>query len=90
MALPPADVMGQLGERGFRHIYLDGGRTIQQFLREGLVHELTITRIPVLLGQGLPLFGETSRDIQLEHVRTTAFPNGFVQSVYRPLTPAVG
>lgn len=79
----PAEVVSQLSNCGFRHVYLDGGQTIQGFLRDKLVDELTITRIPILLGQGLPLFGELDHDIRLEQVQTTAYPNGFVQSVYK-------
>lgn len=85
----PADIVGNLSKRGFRHVYLDGGKTIQGFLRDNLVDELTITRIPILLGQGLPLFGDMSHDTRLEHVRTTGYPNGFVQSIYRVTTSQV-
>jgi dihydrofolate reductase len=80
--MTPAEVLQYLGERGFQHIYLDGGKTIQAFLREGLVQEMTLTRIPVLIGQGIPLFGETGHDIVLKHLETIPFVNGFVQSKY--------
>jgi dihydrofolate reductase len=83
MAGSPAEVVSDLNKRGFQHVYLDGGQTIQGFLRDKLVDELTITQIPILLGVGLPLFGETGHDIRLEHVYTTAYPNGFVQSTYK-------
>ena len=88
LALPPAEIGKAIRQRGFQHVYLDGGKTVQAFLRDNLVDELTITRIPVLLGEGLPLFGETGRDIRLQHVRTDAFPNGFVQSRYRLAMPS--
>ena len=65
-----------------RHIYLDGGQTIQGFLRAGLVDELTITRIPVLLGSGLALFGPLEHDLRLRHLETRAYPGGLVQSRY--------
>lgn len=83
LTLSPAEVVEHVRQRRFRHVYLDGGQTIQAFLRVNLVDELIITRIPVLLGRGLPLFGETGRDIHLQHVQTDSFPNGFVQSRYR-------
>ncbi|MEZ0609951.1 dihydrofolate reductase family protein [Fibrella sp. WM1] len=83
LSLSPRELVTYLTGRGYRHIYLDGGQTIQQFLGDGLVDELTITRIPVLLGEGIPLFGGTGSDIPLQHLRTTTYPNGFVQSVYR-------
>lgn len=83
LALPPTELVKYLFERGYRHTYLDGGLTIRAFLRANLVDELTITRIPVLLGQGLPLFGELTGDVALHHISTSSFPNGFVQSVYK-------
>ncbi|HMW08452.1 MAG TPA: dihydrofolate reductase family protein [Leptospiraceae bacterium] len=66
----------------FKRIYIDGGKTIQSFLREGLVTDLTITRIPVLIGSGLPLFSSLSKDIKLKHIETKSYPSGFVQSKY--------
>jgi dihydrofolate reductase len=68
---------------GVNHIYLDGGATIQRFLREGLVDEMTITAIPVLIGEGLPLFGPLHEDIKLELLASRSFSNGFVQNRYR-------
>ena len=62
---------------------MDGGQLIQGFLRAGLIGEITLTRIPVLLGSGIPLFGPVPQDIQLEHVRTRAYESGFVQGTYR-------
>lgn len=73
---------------GARGVYVDGGVTIQGFLRAGLLDELTVTRIPVLLGAGRPLFGVLDADVPLRHVRTAAFPSGFVQSSYAPIRPA--
>jgi len=68
--------------RRIEHIYLDGGRTIQSFLREGLVDQLILTRAPVLLGSGLPLFGPLQGEVRLRHVGTRAYPDGLVQSCY--------
>ena len=67
---------------GHRHLYIDGGKTIQSFLSAGLVSEITITVIPVLLGSGIRLFGELPADISLRHLSTRSFPFGFVQSRY--------
>ena len=64
------------------HLYIDGGVTIQGFLKAGLIQRLTITRIPVLLGSGIPLFGSLPHDIRLAHVATRSFPSGMVQSEY--------
>jgi dihydrofolate reductase len=78
----PAEIAAQLAARGVRHIYVDGGITIQRFLQAGLIQRLIITRIPVLLGDGIPLFGPLQRDITLRHVATRQYPSGMVQSEY--------
>ena len=65
-----------------KHLYVDGGATIQGFLAAGLIQQLIITRIPILLGAGISLFGPLERDIRLRHVETRAFPSGLVQSRY--------
>jgi dihydrofolate reductase len=82
LALAPAELAAHLAARQVKHVYVDGGVTIQRFLAESLVDELTITSIPILLGSGIPLFGPLARDIQLTHQGTRAWDNGFVQSKY--------
>lgn len=82
MSGAPADIVSQLEARGIQHIYVDGGLTIQRFLEAGLIHRLIITRIPVLIGTGIPLFGPLQRDVSLTHVATRHFPSGIVQSEY--------
>ena len=79
----PADVVSLLERRGVQHIYVDGGITIQAFLRAGLVQHLTVTRVPVLIGTGIPLFGELLRDIALTHIATHQYASGLVKSEYR-------
>ena len=81
-ALTPSELVAELQARGVEHIYVDGGRTIQSFLAEGLIDRLTITTIPALIGDGIRLFGPTEKDIQLRHVDTIAYTNGLVQSTY--------
>jgi dihydrofolate reductase len=78
----PAAIASQLDARGIRHVYVDGGITIQRFLAAGLVQRLIITRVPVLIGTGIPLFGPVPRDIVLEHVATRQYASGLVQSEY--------
>lgn len=79
----PADLLARLSAAGARKLYIDGGQTIQGFLRAGLIDELIITVIPVLLGTGRPLFGPLDADVALTHVATRAYPFGFVQHHYR-------
>jgi len=82
LAASPAEVVATLEARGFRHAYVDGGIVVQQFLQAGLIQTLTITRIPRLIGSGIPLFGALPQDVILRHVRTTQYPSGLVSSVY--------
>jgi dihydrofolate reductase len=82
MAGSPPEVVARLAERGMKHLYIDGGVTIQRFLQAGLIQRVIITRVPVLLGSGIPLFGSLSRDIRFEHVATRSYPSGLVQSEY--------
>ena len=82
MSGSPTEVVRRLAERGAKHLYVDGGKTIQAFLAEGLIQRLIITRIPVLIGSGIPLFGPVPGDIHLRHAETRAYPNGLVQSEY--------
>jgi dihydrofolate reductase len=79
----PKELISDLDKAGYNHIYVDGGMTIQQFLKDGMIDELIITRIPVLIGEGIPLFGYLKNDIKLKHVDTTSFKNGLVQSTYQ-------
>ena len=78
----PATVLSALGGRSFAHVYVDGGLTIQQFLRAGEIDRLVVTRVPVLVGTGIALFGYLERDVRLQHVTTRVLPGGAVQSEY--------
>lgn len=73
-------------QRGWQRLYIDGGQTIRAFLDAGIVRDMILTRVPVLLGTGLPLFGDVAADIPLRHLGTRSFPSGLVQSHYQ-LTP---
>jgi dihydrofolate reductase len=82
MSGTPPEIIAHLASQGARNLYIDGGQVIQQFLAAGLIHRLIITRIPILLGRGIPLFGPVPHDIPLRHVRTQSYPSGLVQSEY--------
>lgn len=82
MSGDPAEIVSRLTAHGVRHVYVDGGITIQRFLQAGLIQRLIITRIPVLIGTGIPLFGFVPKDIVLRHVGTRQYESGLVQSEY--------
>lgn len=87
----PRAIAGLLAAQGKKNLYIDGGITIQQFLRAGLIHELTITQVPILLGAGIPLFASIDSPVPLRLVDTTVFDNGLVQLRYRvPAGAAAG
>lgn len=77
------DVLNTLEGRGYRELYIDGGTTIQSFLKEDLIDEMIITVLPILLGGGSRLFGELSRPMRFEHLKTEVMLNAMVQSHYR-------
>jgi dihydrofolate reductase len=82
MSGAPADIVAKLAASGAHRLYVDGGITIQRFLRAGLVQRLVITRVPVLIGDGIPLFGSLLKDVRLRHVATQHYPSGLVKSEY--------
>ena len=82
MSGEPCEIVKRLEARGFQHAYIDGGLTIQRFLAAGLINRLVVTHVPVLIGEGIPLFGPLSNDIPLHHVRTSCYKGGLVQSEY--------
>jgi len=78
----PHEIVAQLSASGIKHIYVDGGITVQRFLQSGLVQRIVITRVPILIGEGIPLFGSVTSDIPLRHIGTRQFRSGLVQSEY--------
>jgi dihydrofolate reductase len=82
MAGEPVDIVTRLKARSFEHAYIDGGVTIQRFLAAGLIDRLVITRVPVLIGEGISLFGRVPHDINLRHVATRSYQGGLVQTEY--------
>ncbi len=84
----PDEICSMLAGEGKRKLYIDGGQTIQGFLAAGRIDELIITVAPVLIGQGISLFGSLPRDIRLELIETRTYPGGMVQLHYRVRTAA--
>jgi dihydrofolate reductase len=82
MSGEPAEIVDALKTRGFTHAYIDGGITVQRFLAAGVVNRLVINRVPMLIGEGIPLFGPLPHDIELHHVATRSYSGGLVQSEY--------
>jgi len=78
----PQELLQQLAAEGRRRVYVDGGRVIQSLLRDDLIDELVLSRIPVLIGAGIPLFGELPNDLSWRHQGSTAFANGVVKDRY--------
>lgn len=78
----PPQIIAELSQQGYQHVYVDGGDTIRHFLTHKLINELTLTQIPVLLGQGIPLFDNQGLEQRLLLRSSTSYPNGFVKSIY--------
>ena len=83
MAGSPTEVAAILKQRGFTHLYIDGGATIRGFLDAGLIDSIILTRVPILLGSGISLFDGLQREVGVDHITTQSFDSGLVQSEYR-------
>jgi len=79
----PRALLERLSRQGVHHVYVDGGGRIQGFLVESLIDDITITRIPVVIGDDIPLFGPMENDLKLTHVSTKAYEFGFIQTTYQ-------
>lgn len=82
LSMKPGELLSYLSRKGFSSIYVDGGKVIQGFLKEDLIDELIISKTPMLIGSGIPLFGYLDTDLQFEHIRTKISSNGLVRSYY--------
>ncbi|MBW1855410.1 MAG: dihydrofolate reductase [Deltaproteobacteria bacterium] len=76
------EVIDQLNQRGYINIYIDGGKVIQSFLAEDMIDEMIITKVPILLGKGIPLFGEQEKSLIFTHTKTEIYNNSLVKSHY--------
>ena len=85
MSGAPAEIATKLAATGAQHVYVDGGITVQRFLAAGLIQSLVITRVPVLIGDGIPLFGSLPHDVKLRHIETRQYKSGLVRSEYQVL-----
>ncbi|HVE42808.1 MAG TPA: dihydrofolate reductase family protein [Planctomycetota bacterium] len=78
----PAEIVDLMERRGAKRLYVDGGKTIQDFLKAGLINDLVITQIPVLIGEGIPLFGPLGKDVRLTIESSRVLGGGAVQTTY--------
>ncbi|KAA9035910.1 dihydrofolate reductase [Ginsengibacter hankyongi] len=82
LSLSPIDALKHLSKNGYSTIYVDGGSLIQSFLKDDLIDELIISKVPVLIGDGISLFGFLDSDLEFKHLKTESFSNGLVMSFY--------
>ena len=82
VSMPPKALLGFLSGKGYSSIYVDGGKVIQSFLREDCIDEMIITKVPLLIGNGIPLFGHLDNDLLFKHLQTKILSNGLVKSFY--------
>ncbi|MBI3609573.1 MAG: dihydrofolate reductase [Nitrospirae bacterium] len=83
LSMKPRELLDYLSNEGFSNIYVDGGKVIQSFLKEDCIDEMIITKAPVLIGSGIPLFGYLDHDLPFKHIRTKVYSNGLVKSHYK-------
>ncbi|WP_068087010.1 dihydrofolate reductase family protein [Polycladidibacter stylochi] len=81
--LSPQQAMDYAQSLGWKNVYVDGGQLVQAFLNAGLIETLTITQVPIVLGNGKRMFGSMPRSIKLTLQGTKSFPSGLVQTSYK-------
>ncbi len=77
-----AALLTKLHKEGIKHIWVDGGVTISQFLDLQMVDSMTLSLIPVILGSGIPLFNPTGKEHACRLVSSQSYPSGLVQLIY--------
>jgi dihydrofolate reductase len=82
LSMKPKELLSYLSGMGLSHIYVDGGKVIQSFLKEDMIDELIIAKAPILIGTGISLFHDMDADLQFKHTRTVVQTNGLVRSYY--------
>jgi dihydrofolate reductase len=90
LSINPTELLSYLSSLGFSSIYIDGGKVIQDFLKENLVDDLIISQVPILIGNGIQLFGQLNTDLKFKHVQTQIQSNGIVRSYYKKINSANG
>jgi dihydrofolate reductase len=76
------EILDQIHRKGYSRLYIDGGTTIRNFLKEDLIDEMILTTIPILLGGGSSLFGELPNELTFELNGTKTFLNQISQKYY--------
>ncbi|APG59869.1 diacylglycerol kinase [Christiangramia salexigens] len=77
------DILNKIHEKGYYRLYIDGGTTIRNFLKEDLIDEMTLTTIPILLGGGTSLFSELPNEMKFELIGTKTYLNQIIQNHYK-------
>ncbi|GAB1308383.1 hypothetical protein KH5_10660 [Urechidicola sp. KH5] len=76
------EVLNEAYSKGFGRLYIDGGRTIQSFLKAAKIDELIVSKIPIVLGGGFPLYAALENQLSFKHIKTEVFLDQIVQSTY--------
>lgn len=82
ISMKPKEVLNILNSRNFTTVNIDGGKVIQSFLRDDCIDEMIISKVPVLLGKGIPLFSQLDSELLFNHIGTNVYSNGLVMSRY--------
>jgi len=83
LSLSPADTLKKLSQEGYTNVYVDGGLVIQNFLKADLIDELIISKVPIIIGSGIPLFADVKQGLLFQHVKTEVQSNELVRSYYK-------
>ena len=78
------DAISSARKLGVKHLWLvGGGKLAASFLRLSLVTDISVALMPIVLGEGIPLFGSLSQSIRLRQVACESHKSGFTQIEYK-------
>jgi len=79
----PSVIVQSIHNKGYNNLYIDGGKTIQNFLKEDLIDEMIISVVPILLGGGKSLFGELENSKEFQLIDSKILSDKLLQSHYK-------
>ncbi len=80
----PVDFVRGLDSAGLRTLWLaGGGDLVASFMEHRLIDEYIISVIPIVLGDGIPLFKSPLPEHRLELLESTDYSSGLIQLHYR-------
>ena len=82
LSMGPKEIMRHLEALDMGRLYIDGGSLIQSFLKASLIDQLIITTVPIILGEGIPLFSDHGQQSHWRLANSEILNNALVKTTY--------